>query len=340
MFLREPPTQTLPDVREALEKTEVGEVLSALSSEIVPRLTEDDPVFVIKGREIPATDRGVLALGQRLHIPTNWFDDVDADIQQYLIVKLLERNPVVHSVKVSDNDGILDIWAQSANQVDPRRMVDIAAKVIDPDAPVIEWWNQPGQQFLLDVMTPFGADFGWGGDGTDLTAAALRFCQNRRTSEQFHAPEVSLLMWRQVCTNGYEDWDEEAKVDARGSTLEEVMGELNELAEVLFGRAEQRIKAFYEMRANIIANPSQRIMREAQERGIPDRVAAAMIKEIPSYLEEGDDFSEFHLVNMITNQANNPKMRRSGPRRRLQQAGGALIGEHVARCTHCQSKLS
>lgn len=344
MFLREAPTLTIPDVREDLERTEGGEVLSALSSEIELRLVEDEPTIIVKGRELPATERGILAIGQRLHVPTNFLDGLDRDLRQYLLQQLLERNPNTHSVKVKDEEGVLGIWAQTANQIDPRRIVDIAARVITPDAPVIDFDNDPGQRFALDVLTPQGFDRGWAGDPQvgDLTGAALRFTQNRRTTEQFHAPEVSLLLYRLACTNGYEDVDEAAKVDARGSTLEEVMREMEELAERLFSRAEDRINSFYEMRSNRVENPEQRIMREAAERGIPDRIAAEMVREVPAYIgeDEGAFFSEFDLVNLITNQANNPRLRREGPRRTLQRAGGTIIGEHVARCTHCQAKLN
>jgi hypothetical protein len=49
----------------------------------------------------------------------------------------------------------------------------------------------------------------------------------------------------------------------------------------------------------------------------------------------------FDLLNHMTNEANDPAIRRQvGVRRSLERAGGGLIHEHAQRCPSCQTKLS
>jgi hypothetical protein len=48
----------------------------------------------------------------------------------------------------------------------------------------------------------------------------------------------------------------------------------------------------------------------------------------------------FDVVNLMTNQANNPSIDvRSSTRRNLQRAGGNIVTDHAERCGTCHSRL-
>lgn len=341
MFLREAPKMTLKDVKDQLNvKTET---LSALSSEIELNLTADEPTIRIKNIEVPATPTGIQALGARYEVPTKYIQRIDRELQQHTLTHLLSRTPQENLV-IIDDSGIREVLPQTIQRIDHRRIADIAGKVLGDEAPVLNFWKESGREFRLDAIVPQDNEQAWGGDKKvgDLTGAGLRFGHNIKQAEQAHAPTVSLMLYRLACTNGYEDVDEFARVDARGSSVDEVLAEYEALADRLFKRAEDKISAFYEMRSTRVENPEQRILRHATEHGIPDRITTAMIARVPEYVADSEEsyFSEFDLVNLVTNQANDPSITRDGTRRNLQALGGNLIGEHSARCTHCQSKLT
>ncbi len=340
MFLRDAPEHSLKDIRDQLE-TDMTSV-SAISSEIEINLTADDPTIKIGDIELPATKPGILALGAQYDVPSKYLERIDAELQQFTLSHLLGRKDEAHTIIYTDA-GIREVIPQTIEQIDHRRIVDIATRVIGTDeAMVTDFWKESGRDFRLDVVVPEGYELGWGGDRKvgDLTGAGLRFEHNLKP-DTFHAPAVSLMLYRLACTNGYEDVDETAKVDARGSTLDEVLKEYEWLADRLFKRAEEKINAFYEMRSTRVEHPEQRILRHADEWGIPARISNDMIARVPEFVADSEDshFTEFDLVNLFTNQANAPSVKRDTAKRKLHRLGGTLIGEHSSRCTHCQSKL-
>jgi hypothetical protein len=341
MFLREPPTLTLPDVRERLDVG--GEVISARSSEITVNLTADVPSIRVKDREVPATKDGIAALAARLDIPAKFLERTPDDLTETILQRMLQTTNAadVHAVKLSDS-GLLDIRSQQSRHIDPRRLVDVAARVIDPEAPVIDFWNEPSREFRLDVLVPADFDRGWGGDRqvNDLTGAGLRFTQNLKQGTQFYAPSASLLLYRLACTNGYERMSEGERIDARGQTVDEILTEFEGIADRMFARAEAEIEAFYAMRQERVEHPEQALLRMGQEQGLSDRILMGLVRRVPEITGDDGTTTMFDLTNLITNEANNPAVRRSGARRILEQTGGSLIHEHATRCAHCQSRLN
>lgn len=338
-YLREAPTTTLVDIREQLDAMS-GENLTAKTDEIHVDLTGDSPHLSIRDREFPVTTNGVVALAHRYEIPPPFLMRLDPDIQQNLLTSIMERTPYENWVVVND-EGIQEIRSVGSKWVDPRRLVDIAGRVIDKKAPVHNFSYNPHGDFLLDVTVPIDFDTGWGGDRKvgDLTGAGLRITQDLRKADQFHSPSVTLLLHRLVCTNGMECAYEEDHIDGRMGTVDEVLAEFEMLADRVFRQAERKIKEFYDMRKVPVEEPERRLLRVARENGIPDRTLLPILETAPHYLAEDGSMSEFDLVNLITNFANSSQVRRFPAQRALQQIGGTLVGEHSARCSTCQSKL-
>lgn len=342
MFLRDTPTLTLPDIQERLNVG--GEVISVRSSEINVNLTADQPFLQIGQRQVPATKDGITALAGRLDVPTKFLTDrCPDDLTETILNRMLATSAAadVHSIRLNDN-GILDIRSQASRYIDPRRIVDIAGRVIAPDAPVLDFWNEPSREFRLDVMVPMDFDRGIGGDRQvgDLTHGGLRFTQNLKQGTQFYAPSVDLLMYRLICTNGMERVDTHNSPEARGNTVEEILAEFESIADRMFQRAEHEIEAFYAMRQERVENPEQALVRLGNEQGLPDRMVYNLIARVPEITGDDGSATMFDLTNLITNAANDPAVRRAGSRRILERVGGTLITEHASRCNHCQSKLN
>lgn len=172
----------------------------------------------------------------------------------------------------------------------------------------------------------------------DLTRGGIRVGMD---SKHNLAPWVQPYQYRLACTNGMETMDAGLRVDARGSSVEEVLAEFEAAADRAFRRVEDEIAAFYEMRNQRVANPERTLIRMAQERGLPDRTVVTLAERVPSMIGEDGSASMFDLVNLLTNQANDPRIRnRAGARRTLEQVGGSFVTEHKERCSHCQHALA
>lgn len=337
MFLRDNPTSTLLDVRQSLE-TDV-ETIQRSTGEMRLDLTDEKTLsFANSEIVIPMDTEGITALGNWLDVPSKFLTRLESDLQETLLTNLIQRHPATGNF-VFNNDGLVTVREPNAKFFEPRRIVDRVLNVMDPTSPVIDHWNNL-DEFRLDVVVPEGFDRGIGGDPAvgDLTRGGIRVGMD---SKHNLAPWVQPYQYRLVCTNGMETMDAGLKVDARGSSVDEVLAEFEAAADRAFRRVEDEIAAFYEMRNQRVENPERTLIRMAQERGLPDRTVVTLAERVPSITDDDGSTTMFDLINLLTNQANDPRIRsRAGARRTLEQVGGSFVTEHKDRCTHCQSALA
>lgn len=343
MYLREAPTETLADVREKVE--DLGEAIQVSNAEVALDLTDSKTITLQTGDgiTIPATDEAIQALGAWVDVPSKFLSRLDGEMQQYLLTNLLSRNQGTGQFVLGGPDrGLKQVRKPSTKLIEPRSLVDTALHVIDPSALVLEW-RDTQDEFRLDVIAPENFERGIGGDTKvgDLTAGGLRMGLDKKHNL---APWTQTLLYRYFCTNGMSIPDPTLKVEARAQSVEEVLAEFERAADRAFRQAEGAIESFYAMREESVENPERTLLRMATEAGLPDRTRVRLAERIPAMMEQDDTegtVSMFDLVNLITNQANDPSIRgRSGPRMALEQAGGEVVTSHAERCGRCQSVLS
>lgn len=347
MFLRELSGTTLTDLRDALDtKTETVRVPT---SNIVVDVISDEPkiAFPIKGRsgdttyEVPADKHSVSVLAGYLQIPDAFQKRLPSELRQLLLAGLISRASGEALIVYSEH-GIEEMRDPGQQVYDHRRIVDVAMRVIDPTAEVVEWWRD-ANEFRFDTIVPEGFDRGVtiGKRPTarqvgDITRSGLRFG---------HDVKHNLTPWTQpyhmrlVCTNGMETFDNGLKVDARGLSVDEVMEELEEAAQRAFSRVEAEAKAFYDLREEAVKNAERLLRTLAREQELPDRTLIKLLDRAQTDALP-DEPTRFDVVNLITNQANDPTIRnKTGARRSLEQVGGVVVVEHAERCGHCQSRI-
>lgn len=291
--------------------------------------------------EIRATEGGLNSLAQFFDVPTAFFNRVPGDEQQFILDHRIQRSadtPV--TVKWTEKTGLEAIYPTNQTRVDLGYLGEQLLDVFPEDANVLEWWNT-ADDFRLDIIVPEGYDKGIGGDSKvgDITHGGIRVGQNRK---QNLAPWVQTIMFRLACTNGMEVPDWGLKVDARGQDAETVVHLLMNEAIRAFDRVEEDIKHFYDLRTVPVTEDHTGMFRRlARETGIPERTIGRMENTLPDALLAEEEVSMFHLVNHMTNQANNPSLLgHRNARRALEQAGGQLVSDHAARCNLCHSRLS
>lgn len=340
MFLRTLPGTTLTEFAEQVNS--VSETNQVAGSDVRLALTEAEPHIAFGSVSIPATKEGVEALGRFVNVPAAFLypsqREVDREEQQFVLQRRLSRYGDALSIH-HNSEGIQGVYTPQQQPINPRRVVEVAMRVMDPISPLIEYRSSADEMFF-DVAVPL--DTVTTGDPAvgDLTAAGLRFTQNRARNL---APNVEEFMYRLACTNGMSLLDTSLpKVDARqAETVDDVMAALEARAQEAFARVEQQIEHFYDLRNQpVVGDASLALLRIGSDYGIPDRTMVRIAREaLPTAIEDGQAATMFDLVNLITNEANNPAVSLSG-RRALEAAGGAVVATHTERCTHCQSRLS
>lgn len=343
MFLREQPTKTIADLYDIIAPPVVS--TTARTCDISVDLLKADPAIKIQtdiGQpvfEVPATGEGVIALGNWLDIPSKFLGRLSPDIQDNLLNSLLGRNDKVAKIETkADASGLVEIVNTNSRKIDPREVVEVANRVIGPDASVVEW-RKDSTGYGFDVIVPDSYDRAIGGDPKvgDITRGGLRFGQDTKHNL---APYVQRYLYRLICTNGME-CSTQVNQTSRGATIEELLESLESNAWDAFSRVDNDIRSFYDLRTQVVDNPEQTLVRIAGEQGVSDRILANLLGELPEYLDPDSHATLFDLVNLLTNQANVGTMsNRFTSRRGLESIGGELINDHSARCPSCASRLS
>lgn len=357
MYLREVPTLTLGQFADQVNDDSVAVQVAGSDIALVP----DEQIIRLGANiTVPATRQGLESLGKHVGVQPGFLfpsgdEQPDVEEQAYVLNRRLAR--LGNSVSIYyGTDGIRQAYKPGATPMNPRRVVEIATRVMGADAQIIES-RFDGDSMHFDVSVPF--DQVTTGDPTtllvreggqqvgDLTAAGLRFTQNIARNL---TPTVDPFAFRLFCTNGMSlhdpvlnGRDSEYRVDARRiESVEEVLAALERRATEAFSRVEGHIQAFYDLRNQpIVGDPGVALARIGHERSLPDATITRITRDaLPALLEQGESLTMFHLVNLLTNEANNPAINRLGTRRALEQAGGVIIGHNVERCTHCSSALN
>lgn len=342
MHLRELPNITLAELAESVDLD--YRTWSGPLHNISPHLDAPEPFLGLGSTEIrlakPGPGSAVLA--HFVGIPIKFYERLLPDEQQFILdsrIQHADEENVTVGYREGD-DGVIEVLKENQQRVPASDIVRVAARAIDPAAVVVDWWSRP-DSFRLDVVVPEGFDRGIGGDHQvgDITRGGVRLGQDRKNNL---APWVQPYLYRLVCTNGMEVPDTGLRVDARNNDVPTLLRLLEGEVVRAFRRVESDIAHFYDLRTRELpADMSGHMRRIARENGLPARTALNLQGLLPSLTEDGVVPTEFDLVNLLTNQANDPALiNRDGPRRQLQTIGGTLVNDHAVRCNSCQQRLN
>jgi hypothetical protein len=289
----------------------------------------------VKRRDVQLSEDGLNQMAGWVNFPKGFLDRLDPDLQSSWMNTLLQRSHKSGYIRAGKRSGVLGILGSNQIPIDPSVLIDVAAKVVGKDAPVVDVIST-NAAFHLDVITA-KRDLGDPQVG-DISRVGLRLGLN---VAQNLAPTVAPYCYRFTCTNGASRRIEGVKIEARGSTLEEVMKELEANARIAFAAAERDVAAMYDLRNVIVPNPDRVLNRMAQEHRLSNTLRLRAIDSLPSMVEDMGHVSMFEIINAVTHLANDPKIaRRRGARESLESFGALAIAEHVERCHACAAMLN
>lgn len=336
MYLRDLPGTTLEDL--ATEFDQKLKPWGGGAHEITLDLEADAPTLRLGSQEMIASESGLSVLASYFDVPPKFLLRCDKDEQQYILSNRIDRTGGELTVWWG-GQGIAEVHSPTQVRIPPHHLVESAMRILPPDSPVVESWSDAGEM-RVDVVVPEGFDRYVGGDPGegDLTRGGVRFGQDRKHNT---APWVQPLLYRLVCTNGMEVPDLGIRVEARSATAEEITAMFEAEVKRAVDRLEDDIRAFYDLRNQPLgADPTGALRRAALEQNLPLRTVGRLEDLLPAVLAESGTATMFDVVNLMTNQANNPALgQRSSSRRNLQIAGGGLVYDHAERCSACHARL-
>lgn len=339
MYLRNLPGTTLEDLVSEFDERLTN--WGGVSQQITPQLEADQPHIRFGEHEVHVGIDGLASMAKFFDIPPKFFARLDRDQQQFLLSSQIDRADKEVSVFYSESQGVKEIRKAGETRVRPHRLMEKAMATFPAESPIVDYWNDQNE-LRVDIILPEGFERGIGGDPGvgDLTRGGVRIGQDRKNNM---APWVQKFLYRLVCTNGMEVPDQGLKISALGATE----GEIEALFEAEVARAvstlDEEIQAFYALREERLgSDPTGALRRAALEQNLPMRTVGNLEDLVPALVDEsnGGEISMFDVVNLMTNQANNPNLDvRSTSRRNLQLAGGNLVNDHMERCGTCHSRL-
>ncbi len=340
MYLRDLPGTTLEDVRNQFDQHLIQ--WGGASHQVEPKLEDEVPTIRFGEHEVFVGKEGLGSVATFFDIPPKFLARLDPDQQQYIVRTQIERSDKELTVYFNDDMGVTEVRKAGEVRIMPHRLVDSLLTTFPSHSPIVDSWVDHNE-LRIDVIFPEDHELGTQGDLArgDISRGGLRITQDRKLNG---APALEKLVWRLVCTNGMELPDASLKVEARGNTEREI----HALFEAEIARAvdalEQEIQHFYSLREESVgSDPTGALRRAALEQNLPLRTVGNLEDLVPALVTEanGGDITMFDVVNLMTNQANNPSIDvRSSTRRNLQRAGGNIVTEHAERCSTCHSRLS
>lgn len=330
----------------AVEVDDTSRPLVVATTEVSFRIEEDheNPLVILGSKEIPLDSTATEALCGFLHIPKPFWKRLQPDERQYIATSRMLRTEGTASFMLTKEkkvEHLVGIHDTGKPPINPRRLVEVAMETMSPNALVYDY-RKTVEDFSFDCYVPEDSKRQVIGDKAvgDLSYGGITIGQDRKRNL---SPYVAPWFMRLLCTNGFEVQakEREEKVDGRKcETVEEVIGQLEALANTAFSRVEGLMTHFYDLRSRPVKNVERTLRNMAKERGMSARMVTALEDLAP--LAFGDiAVTEFDLVNLITNQANDPSLEgRYAVRREYQVAGGDLVAAHDVRCSLCQHKVN
>lgn len=340
MYMRSLPGTTLEELENQFNQRLIN--WGGVSQQITPMLEEEVPHIRFGGdqpHEVFVTTDGLASMATFFDIPPKFFARLERDQQQYLLRTQIERADREVTVSFNDSVGLSEIRKAGEIRTRPHKLVEGLLSVFPGHSPIVDSWNNQNE-LRIDVIFPEDFERGTGGDPGvgDISRGGVRVVQDRKNNR---APEIEKLVYRLVCTNGMEIADPSLRVSSTGASEEEIYALFNAEVRRAVDTLEEEIQHFYALRSERLGDdPTGTLRRFALEQGLPARTVGNLEDLVPTLGEDTTNATVFDLVNLMTNQANNPQIDvRSSTHRNLQRAGGGVVTDHAERCGTCHSRI-
>lgn len=339
-FVKELSEQTLADLAEQVDERSHDEDIYLGEVRVDLTTDTDNPVLYLAGDEYEASTRSMESVTSFLSIPGPFYKRLLPDERQWVVNHLIRRVPGTATFMIDPDNTVLGIYASGKPPINPGRICNSLAKVVGSNALVYDYRTN-ADEFSVDVYVPTDSRYAYtckeGRYVGDITAAGLTVGQDRKRNL---SPYSQPWFMRLACTNGMELRDESLKIDGRRcETVDEVLAEFEALAHQAFQRVEEGIEHYYSLDLKPVPIPERTLRAISREHTVSDRTLIDLL-DLAATDELPDNPTMFDIVNLITNQANDPQLHnRYRVRREFQAVGGAIVTEAGHRCHHCQQKV-
>jgi len=229
----------------------------------------------------------------------------------------------------------------------PLPIIDVAKRALTPfgmDSRV-SGFNYDGEALSVDIISPtlFTEVEGDGSNGRpqrgDITHGGIRLVTDFASNgQQRKRPRLQTYLHRLVCSNGMAIDEVHGSVSLRGNSVEDVLSEIEEKAQMLMGGLEARLSTYAATTdLSIPGNAESFIRQVGKERGLSSKTIMAVLQLAPLLPENPTMYDVMNLFTFVANEATTVKTRNA-----LQELGGLLASsaeDHTHRCDKCEHLL-
>ena len=149
MFIKELPQLTLRDLLD--QEVPPTQTFTVPTSQIAVHTHGTDDCIRIGAKDYPFTETGLLALGQYVGIPTTFLAErLPRDLVDTVVNRMLSAQGGDVDVAVTDS-GLQDVFAPNGRRLDPRQVLEVAARVMNADDQVVSW-RRDNQAYGFEVV--------------------------------------------------------------------------------------------------------------------------------------------------------------------------------------------
>lgn len=279
------------------------------------------------------------ALARYLKIPTSYFTKLTPDFRATVLRYEFERNKDADTTVESLNDEIVALHQPTQVMLPFKKVTGVIGKVFKDDDTIRRLVTSESR-LHVDVTTAdhhisFPTVEGGGAQINDLTEAGIRFLAYPFKSVQ---PSVNIYAHRLICMNGQTTDERLGRISLKGRTVDEVIAEMEEAANLLLPQLDGHLQKMAETRAMYPPGTPQAFAAQlAREANVSRKVLDAVL-DIVNQLPE--PVSVWDVQNAFTSVAN--QVETYATMTRLQTLGGALSftpEAMIERCGTCERRL-
>lgn len=276
------------------------------------------------------------ALAKYLKIPTAYYDRLGADGRAWALRYEFERNKDADTTFELLNDDVVAVHTPSQVMMPLTKVTKVIEKVFSPEDTVRRMVTNESR-FHVDVTSANHQLVVPVAGVGDITEAGVRFLAYPFSALQ---PSVGIYTERLVCMNGQTTDERLGKISLKGRTVDEVLLEMEEAAQLVLGNLDDYLERINSTRQVFAPGSPQAFAAQlAREAGVKREVLDKVL-DIINQLGESQPVSVWDVQNAFTSVANEVSSYKLMTK--LQTLGGALsfdTEKMVERCGTCERRL-
>lgn len=332
------------DLKSRLEGVQERSIEATLGNLVV----DDDAskVSVRGGEEFYLDEKVERSFAKYLGIPKAYLEKCDPEAKAWNLNHWFQRKANASAVIETVDGHFINVHKPGLVILPLRRVVDVISNTLDPSYEIVDLIRSD-TRFQVDVITGHTVEVEPWSDIEDrnpvhhatvgdITHGGIRF---RANPTEVEAPVVQTYLHRLWCTNGSTSPEDEGTIKLKGSTVDEILGELNAAMDRVVGDLDAKLAEYAALATQY---PPGSPLAFARQLGQEHKVPARVLNKILDRIQILPDGASLYDVQQVFTAMANEEGVKYETILKLQELGGNLAFDTEAvthRCGTCERLL-